>query len=338
MHNNKIVRSVCYFTDTLDVGLLGRIEKIVAQLEANGYTIQTQRICSKGPSIKSIRSIFSTPSLYLSVGTLDRKTAGAQFNDFIKTENVAFNLDLGQNVLPQDTDILFRIIKKQPRNTFSFTYTFNNSPSSPYFPSATYKKNGFAIGLQPTDLSQGCQSLNAWLQKMESVWNEICEILHAESDFLGIDSSIAPLFTGQSSLVHFVKQLCDSFSGSTTTDTYLQLTQFIKNKNPRAVGLCGLMFPCLEDFELAVEYEKGNFSIERNIYLSLHSGLGIDTYPIGIDESPERIFEILCLLHGLAQKYQKPLSARFVSDGKAKIGAMTDLKNQYLKDVVVRPL
>ncbi len=338
MHNNKIVRSVCYFTDTLDVGLLGRIEKIVAQLEANGYTIQTQRICSKGPSIKTIRSIFSTPSLYLSVGTLDRKTAGAQFNDFIKTENVAFNLDLGQNVLPQDTDILFRIIKKQPRNTFSFTYTFNNSPSSPYFPSATYKKNGFAIGLQPTDLSQGCQSLNAWLQKMESVWNEICEILHAESDFLGIDSSIAPLFTGQSSLVHFVKQLCDSFSGSTTTDTYLQLTQFIKNKNPRAVGLCGLMFPCLEDFELAVEYEKGNFSIERNIYLSLHSGLGIDTYPIGIDESPERIFEILCLLHGLAQKYQKPLSARFVSDGKAKIGAMTDLKNQYLKDVVVRPL
>ena len=28
---------------------------------------------------------------------------------------------------------------------------------------------------------------------------------------------------------------------------------------------------------IAEEYEKGNFSIERNVYLSLHSGLGIDT-------------------------------------------------------------
>ena len=98
------------------------------------------------------------------------------------------------------------------------------------------------------------------------------------------------------------------------------------------------MLPCLEDFELAEEYRQGNFTIERNIYLSLHSGLGIDTYPIGIDEAPERVFEILCLLQGLSQKYNKPLSARFVSDGRAKIGDMTDFKNQYLKDVVVRSL
>jgi hypothetical protein len=66
--------------------------------------------------------------------------------------------------------------------------------------------------------------------------------------------------------------------------------------------------------------------------------LGIDTYPIGVDESPDRVFEILCLLHGLSQKYNKPLSARFISDGTAKIGEQTDLKNKYLKDVVVRPL
>ena len=98
------------------------------------------------------------------------------------------------------------------------------------------------------------------------------------------------------------------------------------------------MFPCLEDFELASEYEKGNFPIERNIFLSLHSGLGIDTYPIGIDESKDRVLEILSLLQGLSNKYKKPLSARFVSDGKARIGEKTDFKNQYLKDVVIRRL
>ena len=98
------------------------------------------------------------------------------------------------------------------------------------------------------------------------------------------------------------------------------------------------MFPCLEDFELADEYESSNFSIERNIYLSLHSGLGIDNYPIGTDEKPERVLEILKLLQGLSNKYKKALSVRIVSDGKTKIGEKTHFQNQFLKDVIVRKL
>ena len=98
------------------------------------------------------------------------------------------------------------------------------------------------------------------------------------------------------------------------------------------------MLPCLEDFELADEYEKGNFSIERNIFLSLHSGLGIDTYPIGINESHEKVLNILKLVQGLSNKYKKPFSVRFVSDSKAKIGDKTDFQNQYLKDVTIREL
>ena len=99
-----------------------------------------------------------------------------------------------------------------------------------------------------------------------------------------------------------------------------------------------MMLPCTEDFELTAEYEAGNFSIERNVYLSLHSGLGIDTYPIGVDERPERVVEILKLIQSLSNKYNKPLSARFVSDGKAKIGEQSDFQDQYLKDCVIRAL
>lgn len=135
-----------------------------------------------------------------------------------------------------------------------------------------------------------------------------------------------------------IKQLGKNFTKSTTTDTYLQITSFLKSNNPKPVGLCGLMFPCLEDFDLADEYEKGNFTIERSVYLSLHSGLGIDTYPIGIDENPERVLQILKLVQGLSNKYKKSLAVRFVSDGKAKIGEKSDFKNQYLKDVVIRSL
>lgn len=96
--------------------------------------------------------------------------------------------------------------------------------------------------------------------------------------------------------------------------------------------------PCLEDFELAKEYELGNFSVERNIFLSLHSGLGIDTFPVGIDEDLKRVTQILQLIQKLSNKYQKPLSVRFVSDGKAKIGDKTDFQNQFLKDVTIKKL
>jgi hypothetical protein len=80
------------------------------------------------------------------------------------------------------------------------------------------------------------------------------------------------------------------------------------------------MLPCLEDFPLAEEYDRGNFPIERNLFLSLHSGLGVDTYPIGVDENRERVLEVLKTIKTLSNKHQKPLSARSVSDGEAKIG------------------
>ena len=72
--------------------------------------------------------------------------------------------------------------------------------------------------------------------------------------------------------------------------------------------------------------------------MSLHSGLGIDTYPIATDQNRERIVGILQLVQQLSNKYNKPLSARFVSDGKAKIGEKTDFQNQYLKDIVVKEI
>jgi uncharacterized protein (UPF0210 family) len=164
------------------------------------------------------------------------------------------------------------------------------------------------------------------------------ELLSEEEGFLGIDSSVAPMYSGNSSLVNIIRRFYGSFSASVTTDIFMKISRFVKAGNPKAVGLCGIMFPCLEDFELADEYDAGNFNIERNIFLSLHSGLGIDTYPIGVDESPERVFDILKVLNAFSRKYNKALSARFVSDGMTRIGEKSDFQNQYMKDVVIRPL
>ncbi|MBN1103347.1 MAG: DUF711 family protein [Deltaproteobacteria bacterium] len=335
---NKIVRSLCWFAESTDPQIIHGLGQIESVLTGHGYEVQSRRVCFKQTSIEELESWSSPGDLYLGMGTLSPEEAQTQLGDFLRASRVSFNLDASAAVGPAEVEVLQRIIRESPARTFLFAYTFHNRPSSPFFPSAAFDRPGFSLGLQSTDLAENCTTLGEWMDAMREVWREMVGILDEHPGFLGIDSSVAPLFRGKSSLVHFVKRLCGSFSSAVTTDLFLKLTRFLEEENPRPVGLCGLMLPCLEDFELADEYEAGEFTVERNLFLSLHSGLGVDTYPVGIDEDPDRILEVLRLIRGLSEKHAKPLSARFVSDGKARIGDMTDFGNPYLKDVRIRPL
>jgi len=336
---NKIIRSICWFAeDPSDSQVPDRLNAIQSQLMEHGYQIQTKRVCFRTARLDTLPNWDREYGLFLSLGSLGPLSFGPLLNDFLQAGNLAVNLDLTDGVGPEHVDPLFKIIRQNPAKTFNFAYTFNNRLSSPFFPSASFERTGFAVGLQPTNLSAGCSNLLGWFNVMQSVWQEICQIFQGNDQFLGIDSSVAPLFMNHSSIVHFVKRIHGEFSRAVTTDCFIRITDFIARNNPKPVGLCGLMLPCLEDFELAAEYEAGHFSIERNLFLALHSGLGIDTYPIGIDEKPERILAVLNLLQQLSTKYKKPLSARFVSDGKTKIGNISGFQNHYLKDVKIRPL
>jgi len=339
LDSNKIVRSICYFTDNPTSKIEKKLYELSEKLRQKDFTLQTLRICCANPNISHLQDRIRDKSIYLSVGTLTLAQAKSQINNFFIAQNTSFNIDLTKvfNV-DQYIDLLFQIIKNKPEKTFLFAWVFNNRLSSPFYPSAAYDRNGFSIGLQPTDMAADCNSLEQWFAKLKTVWMELYNILKDDPYFLGIDSSIAPLLGQQSSFIHFIKRIDNSFSHSTTTDIYLAITKFLKENNPKPIGLCGLMFPALEDDELAQEYENGNFSIERNIYLSLHSGLGIDTYPIGANENPKRISEILITVQALSTKYNKALSVRFVSDGKAKIGEKTNFQNEFLRDVVIKTL
>jgi uncharacterized protein len=275
----------------------------------------------------------------VSIGSAPYEDAIAQLPALYRHEQASLNLDLThERIEARHVELLFRIIRECPSRTFNFTFVFNNVHSSPYFPAAVYAREGFALGLQPTDLAASCATLEEWFDAMKASWIELNDAFGMEPDFLGIDSSTAPLLGEHASLAGAIARFAGSFDRAVTTDIFTKITAFIKKENPRPVGLCGLMLPCLEDSVLASEYERGNFSIERNLFLSLHSGLGVDTYPIGTNESPERVLEILMLVQALSNKYSKPLSVRFVSDGAAKVGERTDFKNQYLADCVVRAL
>ena len=330
--SNKIIRTIGLFSADPGQKDVDRLKQLKEKAISGGFEVQTMRLISKGLGFKELETKISDEAVILGLGTIEYKKALDNLVELGQTKRVFFN------VASTDPGLLFELIKNQPENTFHFTYVFNNVDSSPYFPSSNYEIDGFSVGLQPTDLSENCKNLDEYFDKLKAAYQELVTIFGSEPDFLGIDSSIAPLYQGKSSLVNLVRRLSGEFGETVTTDFFVRITNFIKKNNPQPVGLCGLMLPCLEDFELADEYEKGEFSIERNVFLSLHSGLGIDTYPIGVDEKPERVEQILKLLKALSEKHNKSLSARFVSDGKAKIGDKTDFKNQYLKDVMVKNL
>lgn len=335
----KIIRSICLFRNNATQKDVSTLEQLKNAFEEKGFVVQTLRLCSPTMDLLGLENEINNENVLLSVGKLSTSQAWEKLNDFYQTKNMSFNLELAkENLNPNHVNVLFEIIKNSPSKTFNFTYTFNNASSSPFFPSAVYEKDGFAIGLQPTDLSEDVESLGEWFDNMLSVWKEIDTIGSEHEGYLGIDSSVAPLFEGGSSLINLIKRVGMSFPDSVLTNTYTRITKFIKEANPKPVGLNGLMFPALEDFELAEEYEKGNFSLERNVFLSLHSGLGIDTYPIGVDESKEKVLKVMQTVKALSNKYSKPLAIRFVSDGQAKIGQMSEFKNQYLKDVKIRPI
>jgi len=339
MIKEKIIRTVCFFTNKPTSETMNKLNKITDKLINNKFEVQTKRICTTLKNLPKLKKIVKeNKEILLSAGTINFENT-KEIEKLCNEKNLSFNVDLtSQEIKLNHVDLLFEIIKNKPEKTFEFAYVFNNANSTPYYPSANYSQEGFAIGLQPTNLFKGCKNLEEWFVKMKSTWQEINDLLKNEKDFLGIDSSIAPNLPKESSFIQITNKIYKSFEKSVSTDMYIKTTNFIKTQNPKPIGLCGLMLPCLEDSMLAKEYKKGNFSIERNIFLSLQSGLGIDTYPIGINEKPERVLEILKLIQLLSNKYKKPLSIRFVSDGKTKIGKKSDFKNQYLQDVIIRKL
>ena len=337
--SSKIIRSICLFQKTVSSTSVGRLKDLSARLGRAGFEVQTERIVTVSKNIQTLEETVNDSNLFLGLGSISLEEAQNLFDSFAKSKMVSFHMDLTEESITESSvDWLWQLMLNCPDKMFRFSCCFSNPPSAAYFPSARYEQDGFSIGLQPTDLAVDYQSIDEWLDAMKQTWIELIVLFQDMPDFLGIDSSIAPMGPDSGSLVGLVNRLSGGFESAILSETFLKMTRFIREENPKPVGLCGLMLPCLEDFLLADLYEAGQFPLERNLFLSLHSGLGIDTYPIGIDENKQSVLNILKLVQGLSHKYHKPLSIRFVSDGKAKIGEKTDLRSPYLKDVVVRAL
>jgi len=202
----KIIRTICLFSDQISNQEIEKLENIFHLLTEKGFSIQTKRICLSNYKTQIYDKELSNKQILLGLGEQTFERLRENFTDFLKSDNKAINFDLtNENITTEHVDMLFKIIENKSDNTFRFTYGFNLPVSSPYFPSAKFDQKGFSIGLQPTDLSENCKSVHEWLEKMRTVWDEIDLLLKSIDGYLGIDSSIAPLFQNSSSLINFIK-------------------------------------------------------------------------------------------------------------------------------------
>ena len=166
--SNKIIRTICYFQKDPNEQTFQKLDELESLFKKSGFEVQTKRLCS--PNIEKIIELdktYSAKGYFLSTGTVDKD----KIDILLRTNNIAFNYDLtNKEINLQDVDILFNIIKNAPAKTFNFTYVFNNPTSSPFFPAAHYENDGFTVGFQPTDLAEGCKTINEWLLKMKKTW------------------------------------------------------------------------------------------------------------------------------------------------------------------------
>src|SRR5258708_35449496 len=126
MADNKIIRSVCYFTDNPSEEVTSKLADIAKILEDKGYLIQTKRMCSTSHDIDALAG----KADYLSIGTITYDEAIERLPKFYETNNLNFNIELANEKIDEKyVNLLFKIIGERPDKTFSFTFVFNNAPS-----------------------------------------------------------------------------------------------------------------------------------------------------------------------------------------------------------------
>ncbi|NQU64783.1 MAG: hypothetical protein HQ517_10965, partial [SAR324 cluster bacterium] len=82
----KIVRSICYFTDQPGEKTCERVREIEQTLKNLDYSIQTLRICSGRKTIIDLESKVADETFLLSVGRMNREEAHDSIEDFVNSQ------------------------------------------------------------------------------------------------------------------------------------------------------------------------------------------------------------------------------------------------------------
>lgn len=213
-----------------------------------------------------------------------------------------------------------------------FAALANVPPGAPFFPAAYHHpqaKKGdrpaFALATEAADLAveavTGSKSLTSARASLVGAVEEHARRLTGvgeqlavehEADFTGIDFSFAPFPEEAISIGAALERLgipAIGKHGSLAAAAFL--TEAIDRADFQRVGFSGLFLPVLEDPVLAARAGE-SLSVNEILLYSAVCGTGLDTIPLPGDTKEEQIAPVLLDLAALAQRLNKPLTARLM--------------------------
>ena len=221
-----------------------------------------------------------------------------------------------------------------------------NVPSgSPFFPAAYAggQLPAFALATEAADLAveaftQASTLTQARKRLTDSLESHARSLVATAQDlasrtglaFGGIDFSLAPFPQEALSLGTALERLgvpAVGLHGSLTAAAILADT--VDRAHFPHTGFSGLMLPVLEDSTLAQRAAEGSLSIKDLLLYSAVCGTGLDTVPLPGDTSSEALAAVLLDLAALAQRLNKPLTARLMPIPGKKAGEATNFDFDY---------
>ncbi len=242
----------------------------------------------------------------------------------------------------------------------------NVEPHAPFFPAAYHDGGTLAVAIatESADLAvnafsgtrsasqdkgrAGSISLDEGrarlVEAVEEAAGQIAGLIaplsgHHGARFAGIDFSLAPFPEEARSIGAAVERMgVERFGAPGTLFAVAQLTDCLRRPRFPRCGFNGVMLPVLEDATLAARSREGMFTVDDLLLYSAVCGTGLDTVPLPGDASSAELAGILLDMATLAQRLDKPLTARLMPIPGARAGDITQFDFDYFANGCVLAL
>jgi hypothetical protein len=228
-----------------------------------------------------------------------------------------------------------------------FAALANVPAGTPFFPAAYHSGAlpAFALATEAADLAVEAfrsgdgdsldQAREALVESFETHARRLeqtAQTLERESGFRfgGIDFSPAPFPDDAISLGAAIEWLgIPQLGQHGSLASAALLAEAIDRAHFRKAGFNGLMLPVLEDSRLAQRAAEGALGVKDLLLFSAVCGAGLDTVPLPGDISADELAGILLDLAVLAQRLDKPLTARLMPVPGKSAGELTGFNFAY---------
>ena len=329
-------------TDNLSRETVGFAAELEARLTSTGFDY-----ISIGPAL---------PDFPESYSVLPEVLANSQ-SIFVAGVMSSSQAGISPNAIKQCAHVIKRNaeISDDGFDNLRFAALANVPPGAPFLPAAYHRTSdqpSFAIATEAADLAVKATK-NA--VSLESARTQLIELIETQSiqlseigedlearfniQYSGIDFSLAPYPLAEQSIGTAIEKMgvpALGLHGSLAAVAFL--AEALERAEYPRVGFSGVMLPLLEDTVLAQRGFEGKLSVGDLLLYSAVCGTGLDTIPLPDDISEGQLYAILLDLAALAQRLDKPLTARLMPIPNKKAGDETEFDFEFFANSKVLDL